>query len=77
MVPNQRQLFIIVSDWGSYLSSHFPFVLWSDESKFEVFGSNRCVLVRRRLGERMISACVVLTVKRLGALQVTLSVLYL
>ena len=24
MVPNQRQLFIIVSDWGSYLGSHFP-----------------------------------------------------
>ena len=25
MVPNQRQLFIVVSDWGSYLGSHFPF----------------------------------------------------
>ena len=24
MVHNQRQLFIIVSDWGSYLGSHFP-----------------------------------------------------
>ena len=24
MVPNQRQLFIIVSDSGSYLGSHFP-----------------------------------------------------
>ena len=23
MVPNQRQLFIVVSDWGSYLGSHF------------------------------------------------------
>ena len=29
MVPNQRQLFIVVSDWGSYLGSHFPFwCLW-------------------------------------------------
>ena len=27
MVPNQRQLFIVVSDWGSYLGSHFPIVL--------------------------------------------------
>ena len=27
MVPNQRQLFIIVSDWGSYLGCHFPNVL--------------------------------------------------
>ena len=25
MVANQRQLFIIVSDWGSYLVCHFPF----------------------------------------------------
>ena len=24
MVPYQRQLFIVVSDWGSYLGSHFP-----------------------------------------------------
>ena len=23
MVPNQRQLFIVVSDWGSYLGRHF------------------------------------------------------
>ena len=28
MVPNQRQLFIVVSDWGSYLGSHFPTVIW-------------------------------------------------
>ena len=36
--------------------------LWSDESKFEVFGSNRRVFVRRRVGEQIISACVVPTV---------------
>ena len=41
-------------------------VLWSDESKFEIFGSNRCIFVRRRVGERMISACVVPTVKHGG-----------
>ena len=41
-------------------------VLWSDESKFEIFGSNRSVFVRRRVGERMISACVVPTVKHGG-----------
>jgi transposase-like protein len=40
--------------------------LWSDESKFEIFGSNRRVFVRRRVGERMISACVVPTVKHGG-----------
>jgi hypothetical protein len=29
MVPNQRQLSIVVSDWGSYLGSPFPTIrLW-------------------------------------------------
>ena len=28
-------------------------VLWSDEYKFEIFGSNRHVFVRRRVGEWM------------------------
>ena len=29
LVPNQRQLFIVVSEWGSDLGCHFPFCfLW-------------------------------------------------
>ena len=40
-------------------------VLWS-ESKCKIFGSNRSVFVRCRVGERMISACVVPTVKHGG-----------
>ena len=59
-------------------------VLRSDESKFEIFGSNRCVIVRLRVGERMISACVVPIVKHggggvmvWGTLLLTLSVIYL
>ena len=40
-------------------------VLWSDESKYEIFGSNRCVLWDT-VGERMISACVIPTVKHGG-----------
>jgi hypothetical protein len=40
-------------------------VLWS-ESKFEIFASNRRVFVRCRVGERMISAFVVSTVKHGG-----------
>ena len=38
-------------------------VLWSDESKLEIFGSNRRVFVRCRLGVQMISAYVVQTMK--------------
>ena len=47
-----------------------------------IFGSNRLVFVRRRVGERMISTCVVPTVKHGGggvnggALLVTLSAIY-
>ena len=41
-------------------------VLWSDESKYEIFGYNRRVFVRCREGERMISACVVPTVTHGG-----------
>ena len=42
-------------------------VLWSDESKFAIFGSNCRVFVRRRVVERMISARVVSTMKHGGA----------
>ena len=41
-------------------------VLWSDESKFEIFGSERLVFVRHRVGDQMISACVAPTVKHGG-----------
>ena len=41
-------------------------VHWSEESKFLIFGPNRHVFLRRRVGERMISASVVPTVKHGG-----------
>ena len=41
-------------------------VLWSDECKYEIFVSNHSVFVRRRVGERMISASVVPTMKHGG-----------
>lgn len=41
-------------------------VLWSDESKFEVFGSRRRVFVRRSAGERTLDQCLVPTVKHGG-----------
>uniref|UniRef100_A0A8K9XQH3 Espin like b n=1 Tax=Oncorhynchus mykiss TaxID=8022 RepID=A0A8K9XQH3_ONCMY len=38
MVPNQRQLFIVVSDWGSYLGSPFSHLrLWDLVSSFLYF----------------------------------------
>lgn len=41
-------------------------VLWSDESKFQIFGSSRRIFVRRRVGERMVPQCVTSTVKHGG-----------
>ena len=41
-------------------------VLWTDESKFEIFGSSRRIFVRRRVGERMVPQCVTSTVKHGG-----------
>ncbi len=41
-------------------------VLWTDESKVELFGSKRQVFVRRRKGERFRSFCLVPTMKHGG-----------
>lgn len=41
-------------------------VLWSDESKFQIFGSNRRVFVRRSKEERASEACTVPTIKHGG-----------
>ena len=49
-----------------WTSDQWKSVLWSDESKFEIFGSNCHVYVRCGVGERMISACVVPIMKHGG-----------
>ncbi|CAH2108348.1 unnamed protein product [Euphydryas editha] len=41
-------------------------VLWTDESKFQIFESNRQVFVRRSKGERASEACTVPTIKHCG-----------
>ena len=41
-------------------------VLWTDESKFEVFGSHRRTFVRRRTGEKMLEECPTPSVKHGG-----------
>jgi len=51
----KRHRYWTTSDWNK--------VLWSDESKFEIFGSKRRVIVRRLAGERVSDQCVVSSVK--------------
>ena len=64
---------IINTSWlglGTNIQSHLwlnlQSVLWSGESKFEIFGSTCRVFVRHRKGERMVSTCMVFTMKRGG-----------
>ncbi len=41
-------------------------MLWTDESKFEVFGSNRRTFVRCRTNEKMLEQCLIPSVKHGG-----------
>jgi hypothetical protein len=41
-------------------------VLWTDESKFEVFGSQRRTFMRRRKNEKMLEECLTPSVKHGG-----------
>ena len=90
-VSQSGKFLVLVTDTSQPLKEHeqwtldrWKSVLWSDEFKFEIFGSTRRFFVRRRVGERMLSACVVPTVNHGGevwwcgdALLVTLSLIYL
>lgn len=49
---------LTVEDWRK--------VLWTDESKFQVFGTNRRIMVRRTPSEKFIPQCLVPTVKHGG-----------
>lgn len=50
-------------DWSE---EDYRKVLWSDESKFEIFDSKRIIFVRRFAEEKMMPQCVVPTVKHGG-----------
>lgn len=53
-------------DHEKWNTSQWSKVLWSDESKFDLFSTKRRVFVRRLQGERMNKNCVVPTVKHGG-----------
>ena len=49
-----------MADWNK--------VIWSDESKSNLFGSDGRIYVRRRVGEEYLAECVQQTVKFAGGL---------
>ncbi|CAJ0954523.1 unnamed protein product [Ranitomeya imitator] len=62
---NQKRL-VWAKEHKEWTIDQWKSVLWSDESKFEIFGSNHHVFVRHRKGERMDSTCLVPTMKHGG-----------
>lgn len=63
---NKCKRLILAKKHKNWTVAQWKRVLWTDKSKFEIFGSRRRVYVRRRTSERMIPACVVPTVKHGG-----------
>ncbi|MBN3285256.1 TC1A transposase, partial [Polyodon spathula] len=65
-VQNKRRRLAWAKKHRNWTFEEWKSILWTEESKFEISGSNHRVFVRRREGERMSSACVVPTVKHGG-----------
>lgn len=63
---NKQKRLVWAKEHKEWTLNQWKSVLWSDESKFEIFGANHRVFVRRRKGERMDSTCLVPTVKHGG-----------
>jgi hypothetical protein len=56
---NKKKSLALAKKHKQWTLDRWKSVLWSDESKYEIFGYNCRDFVRRGVGERMISACVV------------------
>ena len=56
---NNKKRLVLAKKHKQWTIDWWKSVLWYDESKYEIFGSNRHVFVRHRVGVRMTSACVV------------------
>ena len=52
--------------WGEKHKNWTYEVLWTDESKFQIFCQNRRTYVRRSAKEKKLSVCIVFTVKYIG-----------
>lgn len=64
--PNKRKRLLFAQKHKDWSIDKWKSVLWTDESKFEMFGSKRRQHVRRKKGERFKSQCIAPTVKHGG-----------
>lgn len=63
---NRRKRLIFAQKYKNWTMDQWKSVLWTDESKFELFGNKRRQYVRRKQGERFKSQCIAPTVKHGG-----------
>ena len=63
---NKKRRLLFAKEHKDWTKDDWNKVLWTDESKFELFGTNRSIYVRRRTGERLIDDCISTTVKHVG-----------
>lgn len=63
---NKRKRLQFAKDHDHWTIDQWKSVLWSDESKFQLFGSNRRQYIRRQTGERQKPNCVASKVKHGG-----------
>lgn len=63
---NKKKRLLWAQKHSNWTTEDFKKVLWTDESKFEVFGSNRRIYVRRSKNEKMMLNCLAPTVKHGG-----------
>ena len=63
---NKQKRFVLAKKHKEWTLDQWKSVFCSDESKIEIFGSTCHVFVWRRKGERMVSTCMIQTVKHGG-----------
>lgn len=63
---NKKKRLLWAREHKNWTAADWEKVLWTDESKFDIFGSKRRVFVRRQSNERVIDACTVASVKHGG-----------